>query len=118
MTKTSAYIDCCAAPKLETIHTFLSPETMIIAIKCCQDCGTQWFYLLREDLCELESFSDEVTEKDYDQHKWYVRLAPDEAKKLLSSATAPDQRLFAGRPGFLRDANGMNPIVGVPDFIC
>ena len=116
--KTRPYLDCCAAPSLETLHRFISTETCLVAIRRCRGCGTPWFYHLCETLCELDCIDEDDERDAYDRCIWYVRLSDEEASRLMQSDQAPAPVLFADRPGFLIDANGMNPIQGIPDFVC
>lgn len=108
MPDTIKYLDCCAKPALETIKMFLSLEREMVAIHRCQHCGCHWFYWLREY---------QITTDDYNRRKWYVRLTPEEAEMLAETSGTPDPSLFAGRPGFLRDEDGMNAIEGIPSFL-
>lgn len=100
------YLDCCEKPDLRTVKLFLSTENETVSIRRCRKCGCHWFFRLRE-------YS--IATDDYDRSKWYVRLTPEETEMFIKSETMPDPSLFADRPGFLRDADGMSMIRGVPD---
>jgi len=106
---TAKYLDCCKEPSLETVKSFLSAECDMAAIRRCRTCGCHWYYRLRE-----HAFSNADT---YDRSIWYVRLTPEETDTLIQAAAAPEPSLFADRPGFLMDADGMNSIQGVPEFL-
>lgn len=102
------HLDCCAAPALATAKLLHSTETEMMAVRRCGQCGCSWYYLLRA--CENRR-------GDYDRQAWFVRLTAEEAESLTSRAGVPDPHMFAGRPGFLRDADGLQRIEGLPYFL-
>ena len=117
MTKAAIYLDCCQAPVLETVKSFLSTECDMVAIRRCRKCGCHWFYRLKECITELDVTRDDASANEYDRQIWYVRLTPDEAETLMRSEDMPDPSIFAGRPCFVRDADGMKRSEGIPYFL-
>lgn len=101
-------LDCCANPVLKTVTQLLATDTETAAVRQCMSCGCHWFYRLREYNVEADT---------YDRKKWFVRMTADEAAACKDKPTVPPATQFAGRPGFLRDEDGMAKIVGVPYFL-
>ena len=108
MPESVTYIDCCGKPVLATVKSFLATEYEMVDIRRCLNCGCHWFYHLREYT---------ITTDEYDRRKWYVRLSHEEVGELLKLDAPPPPSLFADRPGFLRDEDGMSKIKGIPYFL-
>jgi hypothetical protein len=108
MTKPIIHLDCCETPALATARLLLSTEVEMMAVRKCRHCGCCWYYVMRT--CENRR-------GDYDRQSWFVRLSADEAESLTSRPGVPDPQMFAGRPGFLRDADGLQRIEGLPYFL-
>ena len=108
MAKKIAFLDCCSEPVLETVKVLHSTVDEVAERRCCQNCKGQWYYRMKEY---------HIASDDLNRRAWYVRLTPKEVEILEKSTQPLNETLFSGKPGFVRDEDGVNKVEGIPYFL-
>ena len=99
------YLDCCAAPQLETVRAIHESSHEDESLRQCKNCGRYWFYRFHEAI----SFGD-----NDDITIWYSPITEEETAHIMLTEGRPDLSFLANRPSFVKDAGGVRQTTGQP----